>query len=80
MTLKDSVGPIVPIVVGEDKATTAMQEAILEKGLFLQAIRPPTVPEGTSRLRFTVVRGLTKDDMDSTIEALSDAGRKYGLI
>jgi len=78
--LKDSVGPIVPIVVGEDKATTAMQEAILEKGLFLQAIRPPTVPEGTSRLRFTVVRGLTKDDMDYTIEALSDAGRKYGLI
>lgn len=78
--LKDSVGPIVPIVVGEDKATTAMQEAILEKGLFLQAIRPPTVPEGTSRLRFTVVRGLTQDDMDYTIEALSDAGRKHGLI
>ena len=78
--LKDSVGPIVPIVVGEDKATIAMEEAIREKGLFLQAIRPPTVPEGTSRLRFTVVRGLTKDDMDYTIEALTHTGRKQGLI
>jgi 8-amino-7-oxononanoate synthase len=78
--LKDSRGPIVPIVIGQDKATVAMQEALLEKGLFLQAIRPPTVPDGTSRLRFTVVRGLTKDDMDYTIEALSDAGKRAGLL
>jgi 7-keto-8-aminopelargonate synthetase-like enzyme len=70
----------VPIVVGEDKATVEMQEVLLEKGLFLQAIRPPTVPDGTSRLRFTVVRGLTKDDMDYTIEAISDAGRRAGLL
>jgi 7-keto-8-aminopelargonate synthetase-like enzyme len=78
--LKESFGPIVPIVVGEDKATVEMQEVLLEKGLFLQAIRPPTVPDGTSRLRFTVVRGLTKDDMDYTIEAISDAGRRAGLL
>ena len=78
--LQDSFGPIVPIVVGEDKATVAMQEMLLEKGLFLQAIRPPTVPEGSSRLRFTVVRGLTKEDMDYTIESLSEAGRVAGLL
>ena len=78
--LKDSIGPIVPIVVGDDKAAVAMQETVFEKGLFLQAIRPPTVPEGTSRLRFTMVRGLTKEDLDYTIEVLSDAGRKQGLI
>jgi len=78
--LQESFGPIVPIVVGEDKSTVEMQEKLLEKGLFLQAIRPPTVPAGTSRLRFTVVRGLTKEDMDYTIETLSDEGRRAGLL
>jgi 8-amino-7-oxononanoate synthase len=78
--LKDSEGPIVPIVVGDDKKTVAMQEALMEKGVFLQAIRPPTVPEGTSRLRLTVVRGFTRSDMDFAIESLKDAGKKSGLI
>jgi 8-amino-7-oxononanoate synthase len=78
--LQDSFGPIVPIVVGEDTATVEMQEALLEKGLFLQAIRPPTVPPGTSRLRFTIVRDLSKEDMDYTIETLSAAGKKQGLL
>jgi glycine C-acetyltransferase len=78
--LQNSFGPIVPIIVGEDKAAVEMQEAILEKGLFLQAIRPPTVPAGTSRLRFTVVRGLTKEDMDYTIEVLTEVGRRSGLL
>lgn len=78
--LQASYGPIVPIIVGEDKATVEMQEALLEKGLFLQAIRPPTVPSGTSRLRFTVVRGLSRGDMDYTINALTAVGRKSGLL
>ncbi|OPX94759.1 MAG: 8-amino-7-oxononanoate synthase [Syntrophorhabdus sp. PtaU1.Bin002] len=78
--LKDSEGPIVPIVVGEDKKTVTMQEMLMEKGLFLQAIRPPTVPEGTSRLRLTIVRGFTRSDMDFAIDSLKDAGKKLGLI
>jgi 8-amino-7-oxononanoate synthase len=78
--LQDSFGPIVPIIVGEDKATVQMQEMLLEKGLFLQAIRPPTVPPGTSRLRFTIVRDLTKEDMDYILESLTAVGRKSGLI
>ncbi len=78
--LKESVGPIIPIVVGKDSKAVKMQEMLLDKGLFLQAIRPPTVPEGTSRLRLTVVRGFTRDEMDYALEKLIDAGRKIGLI
>jgi 8-amino-7-oxononanoate synthase len=78
--LKDSVGPIIPIVVGEDTKTLSMQELLMRKGLFLQGIRPPTVPEGTSRLRLTVVRGFTQDDMDYAIETIVDAGKKMELI
>ena len=78
--LKDSFGPIIPIVVGEDAKTLRMQELIMRKGLFLQGIRPPTVPEGTSRLRLTVVRGFTQEDMDYAIETIILAGKKMGLI
>ncbi len=78
--LKDSMGPIVPIVVGDDAKALEMQNLLLEKGLFLQAIRPPTVPEGTSRLRITVVSGFTRDDMDYALERLIDTGKKMGII
>ncbi len=78
--LKRSEGPIVPIVVGEDSKAVRMQKMLLEKGVFLQAIRPPTVPSGTSRLRLTIVRGLTQSDMDEALEALQQVGRRVGLI
>lgn len=78
--MKESVGPIIPILVGEDNRALEMQEQLMENGVFLQAIRPPTVPEGTSRLRFTVVRGFSVDDMDHAIRALIDVGRKMRLI
>jgi 7-keto-8-aminopelargonate synthetase-like enzyme len=78
--LKNSAGAIIPIVVGPDAMTLAMQERLMKKGIFLQAIRPPTVPKGTSRLRLTVVRGFTKTDMDYAIEALIDTGSEMRLI
>jgi 8-amino-7-oxononanoate synthase len=78
--LKESEGPIIPIVVGEDRSALDMQGLLLEKGVFLQAIRPPTVPKGTSRLRFTVVRGFSRADMDYAITALVDAGKQMGIL
>ena len=78
--LMNSKGPIVPIVVGPDTLTLKMQEKLLEKGIFLQAIRPPTVPKGTSRLRLTVVAGFTRTDMDRALEAIIETGREMKLI
>lgn len=78
--LKQSQGPIVPIVVGEDAKAVEMQKLLLDKGVFLQAIRPPTVPTGTSRLRLTIVHGLEQADIERAIEALAWAGRKVGII
>ena len=46
---------IVPVEVGDAERTMELCERILERGVFAQGIRPPTVPEGTSRLRFTVM-------------------------
>jgi len=78
--LKDSVGPIIPIVVGDDKDAVKMQEELLKRGIFLQAIRPPTVPKGTSRLRLTIVRGLSREEMDYATLCIIEAGKIIGLL
>jgi 8-amino-7-oxononanoate synthase len=48
------VGPIVPLILGDAARTVELSRRLLELGLFVQAIRPPTVPRETSRLRLTV--------------------------
>ncbi len=78
--LKDSIGPIIPIVVGKDSDAIKMQKMLMAKGFFLQAIRPPTVPSGTARLRLTVVRDFTRQQMDDSIDAITAAGKKMKLI
>jgi 7-keto-8-aminopelargonate synthetase-like enzyme len=50
-----STTQIVPVLVGEPAPTMAITRRLLDEGIFLQGIRPPTVPEGTCRLRATVM-------------------------
>ncbi len=78
--LKDSVGPIIPIVVGDDAKAVEMQHILMEEGVFIQAVRPPTVAPGTSRLRLTVVRSFTGNEMDVALDALRYGGQKVGII
>ncbi|MEA2150203.1 MAG: 8-amino-7-oxononanoate synthase [Solirubrobacteraceae bacterium] len=70
---------IIPLVVGD--AATAMRvcEAALERGVFAQAIRPPTVPEGTSRLRLAVMATHTKDELREAARVLGRAALHAGL-
>jgi 8-amino-7-oxononanoate synthase len=70
---------IVPLVVGE--ASTAMRvcEAALERGVFAQAIRPPTVPAGTSRLRLAVMSTHTKDELRDAARVLGRAALQAGF-
>ncbi len=64
---------ILPVVVGDaGKAVTASERA-LENGVFAQAIRPPTVPEGTSRLRLTVMASHTKSELRDAAKTLARA-------
>jgi len=70
---------IVPLIVGD--AATAMRvcEAALERGVFAQAIRPPTVPAGTSRLRLAVMSTHTKDELRDAARVLGRAALQAGF-
>jgi len=64
---------IVPLVIGEAAATAAASERALERGVFAQAIRPPTVPVDGSRLRLTVMASHTKSELREAGKALAAA-------
>ena len=70
--------PIVPLVIGDPARTMAVCEAALEHGVFAQAIRPPTVPDGTSRLRLTVMATHTEEDLRSAAAILAAAVSSAG--
>jgi 8-amino-7-oxononanoate synthase len=64
--------PIVPVVLGDEARAVAAASALLDRGLLVPAIRPPTVPAGTSRLRVTLSAAHTDGDVDHLLAALSD--------
>ena len=66
----NSSTPIIPILVKDPLQAVAMSKRLLEQGIFVQAIRPPTVPMGTARLRLTVMATHTQDDLEKLLNAL----------
>ncbi|MBI5515052.1 MAG: 8-amino-7-oxononanoate synthase [Deltaproteobacteria bacterium] len=66
----DPETPIVPIPLKDERATLTASQRLLERGLFLQAIRPPTVPRGGSRLRLTLSAAHTDEDIDALLHHL----------
>ena len=70
---------IVPLVVGDSEAAMRLCQATLELGVFAQAIRPPTVPEGTSRLRLAVMASHTATELRDAAKSLAEAAREVGL-
>ena len=69
----DSETQIVPLVMGDAAAAVAACEGALKQGVFAQAIRPPTVPEGTSRLRLAVMASHTAAELRQAAKALAAA-------
>ncbi len=70
---------IVPLVVGEERATLRICQQAIEMGVFAQAIRPPTVPAGTSRLRLTAMASHTATELRMAAEIFAEAARRQGL-
>ena len=70
-----SASPIQPLLVGDPARALAMSGALEERGFLITAIRPPTVPDGTSRLRITLSAAHATSDIDHLLEALASIAR-----
>jgi glycine C-acetyltransferase/8-amino-7-oxononanoate synthase len=70
---------IVPIVVGDAANAMALCERALERRVFAQAIRPPTVPEGTSRLRLSVMANHRPNDLRAAARVIAAAAAELGI-
>jgi 8-amino-7-oxononanoate synthase len=70
---------IVPLVIGDADLTMRICEQALEHGVFAQAIRPPTVPAGTSRLRLAVMASHTRRELREAAQALARAALRCGF-
>ena len=70
---------IVPVEVGDAEPTMELCERVLERGVFAQGIRPPTVPEGSSRLRFTVMATHRAGELERAAKLVGGAARELGL-
>lgn len=78
--LADSQSPIIPVLIGEPRQALTLAERLLELGVYAPAIRPPTVPKETSRIRTTVTSEHTREQLDAVLAAFRNAGQELGLI
>jgi glycine C-acetyltransferase/8-amino-7-oxononanoate synthase len=78
--LGSSQTQIIPIMAGEASTAVAMAADLMEQGIFLQAIRPPTVPQGAARLRLTITALHTRQQLEQVVTALKKTGRTCKLI
>lgn len=79
LPVEDGEMHIVPLVVGDERAAMGLCEAALRRGVFAQAIRPPTVAPGTSRLRLAVMASHTVEELEDAARVIGSAARELGL-
>jgi 8-amino-7-oxononanoate synthase len=68
----DGITPIIAVVVGSSKEVLRIQNSLLEEGIYVPGIRPPTVPRNTGRLRISLMSNHTYGDLDILIKKLGE--------
>jgi 8-amino-7-oxononanoate synthase len=76
----DSESHIIPLIIGDNARAAAFSQALQDVGIASVAIRPPTVPEGSARLRFTVMAAHREEDLCWAVERITAAGKQMELI
>ena len=75
----DSKTHIIPIIIGKEKMAMNFGEFLLEKGVFAQPIRYPTVPKNKARLRISVTAWLSRKDINITLAIFEQASKKFRM-
>jgi 8-amino-7-oxononanoate synthase len=78
-SIGDSESQIMPLVVGDAEKCMAFSESMLENGIFVQGIRPPTVPEGTSRLRVTAMATHTHEHLHRALKTFEAVKSEFRI-
>lgn len=78
--IMDFPTPIISIVLGPPDLTVNFSNRLMEKNIFVSAIRPPTVPQGTSRLRINLMAIHTADDLAPVIDSMASIGKELGIL
>lgn len=79
-SLPKTKSPILPVLLSHAETALSMSQKLQEAGFLIPAIRPPTVPEGTSRLRITVSSEHTREQLDHLLESLGKIGQEMKAI
>lgn len=72
--------PILPVIVGEPDSALRLAHALFSRGVYVIAIRPPTVPAGTARLRVTPTAAHSRSELDQALSAFAQAARESQLL
>jgi 7-keto-8-aminopelargonate synthetase-like enzyme len=75
----NSVTPIIPVLLKDAAVAATFSQKLLERGIFVSAIRPPTVPQDTARLRVTVMATHNSDEIDKAINAFQEVKKELCL-
>lgn len=72
--------PIIPIIVGAEDKTVEFSKRLLQECIYIPAIRPPSVPKGTSRLRISLMATHSKEDLNEVLIKLESIGKELNII
>ncbi|MFJ7840438.1 8-amino-7-oxononanoate synthase [Lysinibacillus sphaericus] len=72
--------PIISLIIGGSHEAMQFSAKLLDEGVFIPAIRPPTVPKGSSRLRITVMATHTIEQLDMVISKIKKIGKEMGIV
>jgi 8-amino-7-oxononanoate synthase len=73
MDIGNSVSHIVPLIIGRDSMAVTLSKALWDRGIATVGIRPPTVPQNTARIRFSIMATHKKDDLSRALDAIKMA-------